>query len=126
MRIPNKRGRIPLAVADGTWPDCRLMGRFLAKVGLEVLAYKTRDVPTWNEEIVDHEAFDELRDFARINRGKVWPFTFRTLHPVNAAFKEGGVSYELLNEFDVLLTPRSEIYSVVSIFGVEFVINLGG
>lgn len=129
MAIPNKRGRIPAWLpADGMErPDYRQMGRFLAKVGLEVLAFKTLSVPGWNDELVDQTTLDELRRFARYNEGPDWPFTVRTLHPVNAIFEEGKQSYELLlHEFDILLTPSCEAYLAISIFGVEMVINLGG
>lgn len=128
MSIPNKRGRMPVWLpVDGTdRPDYRQMGRFLAKVGLEVLAFKTLSVPGWNDELVEHRALDELRRFARYNEGSDWPFTVRTLHPVNAIFEDGEQIFELLHEFDILLTRSSETYLVVSIFGVEMVINLGG
>lgn len=102
------------------------MGRFLAKVGLEVLAFKTLFVPDWNDELVEQRALDELRRFARYNEGPDWPFTVRTLHPVNAIFEVGEQTFELLHEFDILLTRSSEAYLAVSIFGVEMVINLGG
>jgi len=128
MAVPNKRGRIPAwLLTDGMErPNYRQMGRFLAKVGLEVLAFKTLSVPGWNDELVDQTALDELRRFARYNEGPDWPFTGRTLHPVNVIFEEGEQSYELLHEFDILLTRSSEAYLVISIFGVEMVINLGG
>lgn len=128
MAVPNKRGRIPgWLPADGMErPDYRQMGRFLAKVGLEVLAFKTLSVPGWNDELVGQTALDELRRFARYNEGPEWPFTVRTLHPVNAIFEEGEQSFELLHEFDIVLTRASEAYLVISIFGVEMVINLGG
>ena len=128
MEIPNKRGRIPTWEAtDGIErPDYRQMGRFLAKVGLEVLAFKTLSVSGWNDELVDHPALDEIRRFARYNEGLDWPFTVRTLHPVNAVFRDVDQYFELLHEFDILLTSSSEKYLVVSILGVEIVINLGG
>lgn len=128
MAIPNKRGRIPgWLPTDGTdRPDYRQMGRFLAKVGLEVLAFKTLSLPSSNDELVDQPALDELRRFARYNEGPDWPFTVRTLHQVNAVFQDRDESFELLHEFDILLTRSSETYLAISIFGVEMVINLGG
>ncbi len=102
------------------------MGRFLAKVGLEVLVFKVLGVSEWNDEIVENSQLDELRGFARFSAGEDWPFTVRTLHPVNAMFAEGEENYHLLHEFDILLTENSEAFLVVSLFGVEFTINLGG
>ena len=102
------------------------MGRFLGKVGLEVLAFKTLSVPAWNDEIVDHASLDELRRFARYNEGDDWPFTTRTLYPVNAVFDEKRECFEVLHEFKILLTEGFEAYLVLALFGVEMVMNLGG
>lgn len=128
MVIPNKRGRIPKwQPEDGKErPDYRQMGRFLAKIGLEVLAHKILSVPSWNDELVDQPALDEIRRFARYNEGPDWPFTVRTLYPVNATFKEDNQQFELLHEFDILFTQASEGYLAIVLFGVEMVINLGG
>lgn len=128
MDVPNKRGRVPnWSAEEGTTkPGYRLMGRFLAKVGLEVLAFKALAVESWNEELVHKQELDELRGYARFDAGADWPFTTRTLHPVNAQFVDQGHKYHLLHEFDILLTERSEAFLVLSLFGVELVINLGG
>ena len=128
MDIPSKRGRVPTwDTTDGVeTPNYRLMGRFLGKVGLEAFVLKVLAVDGWNDEVVQQNGFDDLRRFSRFNEGADWPFTTRTLHPVNAIFSDRGRDEHLLNEFDILMTDRSEVYSVVSLFGVELVINLGG
>ncbi len=128
MNIPNKRGRLPGWKPDDgfTRPDYRQMSRFLGKVGLEILAFKTQTVTEWNNEIVHSLKLDELRQYVRFNQGPDWPFTVRTLHPANALFQDSSERYEILHEFDILVTDSSEYYSVLSLFGVEFVINLGG
>lgn len=128
MAVPNKRGRIPILQDPGPVekPGYRLMGRFLAKVGLEVLAFKARDVASWNDEIVDNRGLDDIRGFARYNVGDDWPFTTRTLYPVDAVFSDGDETYELFHEFDILCTENQELYLVLSLFGVELTLNLGG
>jgi hypothetical protein len=102
------------------------MSRFLAKVGLEVLAFKSRDVASWNDEIVDNSGLEDVRAFARYNVGGDWPFTTRTLYPINAVFSDEGETYELLHEFDILCTENVEVYLVLALFGVELTLNLGG
>lgn len=128
LAVRNKRNRLPKwQPEDGARrPAYRQMGRFLAKIGLEVLAFKTLAVADSNAELVKQPQLDELRRFARFNEGPDWPFTTRTLHPVNAVFEENGERFELLHEFDLLVTDTLETYIVVSIFGVEMVLNLGG
>lgn len=128
MTIPNKRGKLPSLESSDIppLPEYRVMGRFIGKVGLEVLAFKALDVRTWNEELVSTVELDDLRRFVRYNEGEIWEFAFRTLYPVNATFKEGDVFYEVLHEFDVLITNENEFYVVIAVLGVEFVMNLGG
>ena len=67
MAVPNKRGRVPAwEPKEGIGrPSYRIMGRFLGKVGLEVLALRTLSVPGWNEELVEHQTLNELRRCVR-------------------------------------------------------------
>jgi hypothetical protein len=128
MNIPSKKGRVPerppLDKKDS--PDFRLFARFLGKVGLEALAFKTELVPEWNLEIVDQPELDELRSFVRFNEGPDWPFIARSLYPMDIIFDDGAERYEVLHEFDILYTDGKEAYSVLALFGVEITINLGG
>jgi hypothetical protein len=108
-------------------PDYRLMSRFLGKVGLEALACRVIQVPGWNDELVNKPELSELRSYVRFNVGvKSWPFAYRTLYPVNAVFCEGNSRFEVLHEYQLLYTVAFEIYIVLALFGVEFVLNLGG
>jgi hypothetical protein len=127
-KIPNKRRRYPKFERNepANLPDYRMMSRFLTKAALEVLAFKTLSVPDFNTEIVDKAELDDLRFYARYDRGETWPFAYRTLYPVNAVFKEGSTHYELLHEFDVFYTEAMELYFALAILGVEFVVNFGG
>lgn len=129
MVIPNKRGRFPSpAEPDASLlPTYRTMGRFIGKVGLEALAARTHYVKGWEQDVIDKPELDGIRGYVRYNQGKEdWPFAFRTLYPVNAVFKEGEEAYQVLHEYDLLLTERNELYIVVAILGVEFALNLGG
>lgn len=126
--VVNKRGRV-LKFTNSEeidLPDFRLMSRLLAKIALCTLAFRTLSVPGWNDELTDKPELEEIRSYARFNIGETWPFTYRTLYPVNAVFGENGTFYEVLHEFNFLYTPSQEMYFVIALFGVEFVINLGG
>jgi len=126
-KIPNKRKNIPSYKFNENpiLPDYRLMSRFLSKAALETLVFKTLEIPNMNNEIVEKVELDYIRNYARFNRGEIWPFAFRTLYPVNAIFKEDLYYYEILHEFDLLYTGKMELFYVLAILGVEFVINLG-
>lgn len=82
MRIANKRGRIPEFPAwnEPPLPPYRLMGRFIGKIGLEVMASRVLKVDGWNDELVDKPELDELRSFVRFNKGLDWPFWHRALY----------------------------------------------
>ncbi len=103
------------------------MSRFIGKVGLEALAYRTNQVSGWNDEIVDKTELDPIREYVRFNHSQnTWPFAYRTLYPVNAVFHNGQKFYDVPHEFDLLYTEGNELHIVLAIFGVEFVLNLGG
>lgn len=128
-QIPSKKDKIPVFgnTENPDLPDYRVMGRFIGKVGLEALAQRTQKVNGWNEEIVSKIEIDELRAFVRFNKGaESWPFTYRTLYPVNAVFDDKGQTFEMLHEYDLLYTRGYEIYIILLLFGVEFAMNLGG
>lgn len=131
MKVKSKKGKIPETPQKDfiELPDYRLMGRFLGKIGLEVLAQTAlkNNVQSWEIDIIDNIGLDQLRKFVRDNSFKGdWPFSFRTLYPINAVFDDGVEKYEVLHEYDLLYTEGNELYIVVCLFGVEFSMNMGG
>jgi hypothetical protein len=111
--------------------------RFIAKIGLEILAQRGLDVPKWNEEIVGKVGLDEIRNYVRQGRpGFVWPVTIRRIYPADFAFSDDQYpEFQMLHEWNLLwiedpVKPiagvRGEFYAVIAIFGVEYVINLCG
>jgi hypothetical protein len=108
------------------------VARFIAKVGLECLAFQCLHIPGWNEEIVSKDGLDKIRNYVRRGRpGFVWPVNIRRIYEADHPFKdEKGFPYQSLHEWDLLVLPTSieeevEVYAVVAIFGVEYAINLG-
>lgn len=102
--------------------DKRLIGRFIGKVGLEEVAQRTLSVEGWNDEIVDNPQLDVLRAYVRRNEGQTWPIHQRQIYDEDHAF-DGD---QVVHEYDILVTADLEFYSVVCIFGTEYVLNLGG
>ena len=108
-------------------PHNYIMSRFVAKVGLEVLAHRVLDMPGALDEITDKPELDELRRYVRMgNPGEIWPYSFRSIYPPSFVFHDDIEAYEVLHEFDLLMTTESEIYIVIAIFGDEYALNLGG
>jgi hypothetical protein len=115
----------------GTSPSNHYMSRFLAKMGLEALASRWLKIDNWNDYLVDYEGFDPIRNFARFpKKGEVWEFSKRRIYEEDSSqVHRGGLGYQVLYEWDILATgtaEASEFYFVIAIFGMEYVINLGG
>jgi hypothetical protein len=140
MQVENKKGVIPTTLRtsiSGGMSKSPCLGyttsRFIAKIGYEILAYTTLNVPGSNDEIVLNAGLDEIRNYVREGRpGFVWPLHTRRLYPADHIFRdETGLFYESLHEWKMLGIPTSrdgylEFYAVMVIFGIEYVINLGG
>jgi hypothetical protein len=122
----HKRGS--LIYADPAPVKPSLVSRFLAKVGLEVMAHKVRHVPGWEMELTFKQELDEIRQFARYGgRNKSWPYYERRLYDEHKMFTgEDGEPFEILHEFDTLYTEQQELYAIVIILGIEYAINMGG
>jgi hypothetical protein len=120
-----KNGTIIIPVASP--PNDYVISRFIAKVGLESLASRFIEVEGGLDEIVDKLELDELRSYVRIGTPEqVWPYSCRSIYPPDFLFTEQGETFEVLHEYDILVTNAFEFYIVVALFGIEYVLNLGG
>lgn len=123
--LRRKSGTVIVPIGD--MPSDYLISRFLGKVGLEVLAHRVLDVPGGLREIINQPELEELRRYVRLGNPKLaWPYSHRVLHSPDFRFNDGTETYEVLHEFDILVTPTNEYYIVVCIFGEEYALNLGG
>lgn len=128
----DKKGTLYIPAANLP-PNDYETSRFIGKVALEVLAQRGMDVPGWNDDLVDKEELDELRNYVRRGKtGFIWPINMRRIYPSNHLFSsEKYPPHEILHEWDILTIPdrswneKSEFYAIIAIFGVEYSINLG-
>ncbi|WP_237169933.1 hypothetical protein [Pandoraea faecigallinarum] len=116
---------------SGAAPDDMLTSRWLAKMGLEMLAFRWQNTDGWNDYIVGHEGLDEVRRYARAPRPEEkWDYSKRRIYGQdNSTLTSDGQSVQTIWECDILATgtaESSEFYFVLAIFGVEYSINLGG
>jgi hypothetical protein len=101
--------------------------RFIAKVALEVLAFRCLDLTGWNDEIVEKIELDEIRHYVRVGNPRlIWPVHIRQIYERGHMFVDGSRSYQVLHEWTILNTQQGEFFVIVAIFGVEYSINLGG
>jgi len=124
--LKNKTGSLILPIGPKQEGEKRLMSRFIGKIAIEALAQRLLPTEGWQEEIVNKEELDELRDYVRWNKGKFdWQFHTRKIYNEDFVFKEIDNEYEILHEYTFLYTAERELYFVMAIWGIEYVINMG-
>jgi hypothetical protein len=112
---------------DGPAPDGQVISRFMAKVALEAMALRVIDYDGGQDYICDERQLDPLRDHARTGRISKWPVHARKIYDANAQTSSvGGQPEQVVHECDFLMTPWSEWFFVLAVFGLELAINLGG
>jgi|SRR5579883_2640584 len=106
--------------------DTSLMSRFLAKVAIEILVHRMLKIEGWEDQIIDAPQLEPLRRFARIcDQPTSWPYSRRRIYGEDDIHWDGS-GYQVLHEFTLLYTDKSELYAVVCLFGEEFAFNYGG
>jgi hypothetical protein len=128
MNVPSKKGKIPVEPDEERFdlPAYRITGRFLGKIGLEALVARVCHLSDWESEVLDKPELDDIRNFARFDRGPDRPFAYRPIYRADSLFQDGNDFFEVLHEYDLLYTKGRELYIVVALFGVEFALNLAG
>lgn len=137
MRLMGRGNRaepsVMLLGQPGEGPKENVMSRFLAKIALEALAQRVMALPGALDELAQDPQFDPIRNHARRGHPRNWEFHQRRIYDMNRYFDEAGELVQTLYEYDLLLThperitPEgavySELYFVLCIMGIEFVIG---
>lgn len=135
--VPNQKildritsGRIKsmiVPVIDAPEINDKNMSRFLAKIAIEMLALKFYPSEGWNEEIVDKLELDPLRHYARFgDKPKFWEYSQRKIYEESDRFFNPKVSdepYEVLHEVDIMFLKEGQLFLIIVIMGIEYVIN---
>ena len=123
--VSKKSGSI--YIPEPTKAAPQLVARLMTKIALEILAKRLVEHAGWNEELVNNRQFDEIRRYARYGIGRDWSFHERRIYPEDKKWTPPvGEAYEVMNEYDVLVTPWQEYFAIICIFGVEYAVNYGG
>lgn len=120
-------------------PNNSIISRFLAKMALEALADKLKDIENSLEDLINDSQFDMLRNHARLGSIKNWPCSIRRIYDYNKIWEySDGLHGQMVHESDFLLIPveenselateyiMTEIYFVIVLWGIEFAINMAG
>ncbi len=108
-------------------PEGSVLSRFLGKVALEAFAQRLLSLESM-ESFIDDDSFDSLRNHVRYGSVEEWPCSARRIYEAKKRWfdEEKQQSYQVVNEFDFLLTDESECYFILAIFGMEYAINIVG
>lgn len=103
------------------------ISRLIGKIALEALAHRDGENEEWIDEIVSHPELDPLRQYVRYgNKPDYWEYYQRRIYNEEDRFVDSNICdepYEVLHEFILLYTKHSELYLVLAIMGIEYVIN---
>ena len=101
------------------------ISRLLAKMTIEYFVYRCGSTNEVCEYIISDKVFQPIRRYARYGDKKIWPYNSRRIYARNEAYK--GDIFSAINwEADFLFLGNGEIYFVIAMYGIEYVINLGG
>jgi HNH endonuclease len=119
------RGSLTFLASNDELPAGPIVSRFMAKVAVEAVAKRLLPLSGDMESFIDEKQFDRIRDHAR-RGGPItkWPISARRIYPADKLW--GPDEYQLVHEFDILITERSEWFFVLAVFGLELVINYEG
>lgn len=113
------------------------VSKFLGLIALEAFAQRVSSIENWQEDFIENNSLDELRNFVRYGKGyAMWPYHIRRIDGENQVkfCKESNKFLEKLNEYDFLIPDVSSfdneihhvdnLYFVLGIMGIEYTINL--
>jgi hypothetical protein len=105
------------------------LSKLLGKIALEALAQRVSTVENWNEDFIDHEGLDDLRNYVRFGKGKFWEYKQRKVYEENDGFKDISNPqkpdiYQTLHEYDFLYIDNKYLFFICIIMGIEYTINM--
>lgn len=107
----------------------KVFSRFLAKIGVEMIALRILMQDRNDQNLLAEEpALDPVRNYARFNsKNENWVYSSRKIYEEDESFfLENGKSVDMVFECDFLATHEGELYFVIAIKGIEFVLNMAG
>jgi hypothetical protein len=110
-------------------PPQREMSRFLCKMALETVAELFCAGPRGTEQLVDETYFDSIRTFARYGSNfKKWPYSQRRVFPHDTLMRHPETNEWVQAGFGcgLFMNKRHETFFAFCLYGIEFVINVGG
>ena len=105
------------------------VSRFLAKIGLEMMAMRILEDDKFDQDyFAEEEALDPIRNYVRYNnKNENWVYSSRKIYEEDEDFfLENGKPVDMVFECDFLMTEKRELYFVIAFKGIEFTLNMAG
>lgn len=123
--IASNGGKVILPYAVD--PPDRLVSRFLAKAAVEAMAARLFHNVEWLDSFTDERQLDLIRNHARWGEVPNWPVYVRRIYDIDTKWADpNGQAIQVVHEFDIIKTGWDEWFFVLTLFGLELVINYGG
>lgn len=113
------------------------VSKFIGKIALEALAKRVSKAEGWQNDFVENDSLDELRNFVRYGKGyPIWTYYTRRIYGENKISYDRKLNkiVETMNEYDFLMPDApiingenhriDNLYFVMAIMGIEYTINL--
>ena len=131
----NSKGHIvfPAFTNETEIKNCRIISRLLAKIALESLAYRLRNLSESLDELIDFRELDPIRNHARKGTINDWPCSIRRIYNMDTFQKREGDTWEqIIHESDFLMIDVGGeadkryiiLYFILVLWGMEFAINM--
>lgn len=106
----------------------KLISRFIAKIAIESLAQRFFPKDGWNGIMINSPQFKDLKHYARFgDKPEMWNYSQRRVYEETDRFLNRQITegpYEVLHEQDFVFLRKHELYFILILFGVEYVINI--
>lgn len=122
-------GQSPLIFTMDFEQPKKEMSRFLAKMGLEALAYRFLGLENFVDKIIEEPHYDRIRNHARFgDSDRDWPYSQRRIFPIETQMRhpESGEWVQTGFGHNLFMTQSKETYFAFLLYGMEYVINVGG
>lgn len=101
------------------------VSRLLAKMAVEYFVYRCGGGDDVCKYVGSDEVFKSIRVYARYGSRKIWKYNTRRIYSRSNAYK--GDPFSAINwEADFLFLENGEVYFIIVMFGIEYVICING
>lgn len=104
------------------------ISRFIAKIAVEVIVLQVATNDELIEEFINDPEMEVIRNYARYgNKPVYWEYHQRRIYNESDRFIDANVSnepYEILHEFEFMPSKQGDIFFVLVIMGIEYVISI--